>query len=559
MPESSWIGSSLSGRYRIESLLGQGGMSSVYKATDPNLKRVVAIKLIHPHLSNDTQFIQRFEEEAAAVASLRHPNIVQVYDFNSDQGVYYMVLEFVPGETLQDRLKRLSAQKLKLPMEEAIKYLLNMCDALGYAHQRGMIHRDIKPANIMLDVYSQAILMDFGIVKIIGGTSHTVTGAVMGTARYISPEVIRAEPADQRSDIYSLGITFYEMLSGQAPFQSDSAMTLMMMHLNDPVPDPRSLRADLPNGLVNILLKSLEKDRTKRYQNAAELAADLRRELTALETGAIDGSTVLAHPRKSTAAKVAAPLPGTNPIHDMSQPQYDGAANNQPTIYDQEKARESQSAVYSAPQSYNPPSAQYTAVPTSKPAKKTYLWLGLLGLGGGLAFVLFILLVGGYLFFSRNTVSAALPLTSPTMKVIASPVMTNTVAPAAGPIILTQTPTQAPSDTPVPTFAPTATYPPLYVRINRIDLNGSQYVVDYQTFGFTEKLPGMHIHFFFNTVPPDQAGMPGSGPWFLYGGPRPFTKYKIGQRPADANEMCALVANADHSVIPGSGNCVTLP
>src|SRR5512137_1731244 len=173
MSQPSWIGRTLSGRYRIDALLGQGGMSAVYKATDPNLKRVVAIKLIHSHLSGDTQFIKRFEEEAAAVASLRHPNIVQVFDFNSDEGTYYMVLEFIPGETLQDRLKRLSDEKRLLSIEESIQYTINICDALGYAHQRGMVHRDIKPANIMLDIHSQAILMDFGIVKIVGGDSHT--------------------------------------------------------------------------------------------------------------------------------------------------------------------------------------------------------------------------------------------------------------------------------------------------------------------------------------------------------------------------------------------------
>ena len=165
MSSPTWIGQTLNGRYVIQELLGQGGMSAVYKASDPNLKRVVAIKLIHPHLAMDNQFVQRFEEEAAAVASLRHPNIVQVYDFNSDKDVAYMVLEFIPGETLQDHLKRLAAQNRSMSIESAIKYTINMCEALGYAHQRGMIYRDIKPANIMLDVFGQAILMDFGIVK----------------------------------------------------------------------------------------------------------------------------------------------------------------------------------------------------------------------------------------------------------------------------------------------------------------------------------------------------------------------------------------------------------
>ena len=182
MNQPTWIGRTLSGRYKIEALLGQGGMSAVYKATDPNLKRVVAVKLIHPHLSSDPAFVLRFEGEASAVASLRHPNIVQVFDFNDDGGVYYMVLEFIPGETLQDRMKRLNDVGRKLSIKEALTCTLNICDAVGYAHQRGMVHRDIKPANIMLDVHNEAILMDFGIVKILGGESHTSTGAVVGTA-----------------------------------------------------------------------------------------------------------------------------------------------------------------------------------------------------------------------------------------------------------------------------------------------------------------------------------------------------------------------------------------
>lgn len=279
MDQPTWIGRSLGGRYRIDAMLGQGGMSAVYKATDPNLKRVVAIKLIHPHLSIDPTFVQRFESEAAAVASLRHPNIVQVFDFNSDNGVYYMVLEFIPGETLQDRLKRLSDTNRRLSVEEALKFTANIADAVGYSHQRGMVHRDIKPANIMLDVQGQGILMDFGIVKIMGGDSHTSTGAVVGTARYMSPEIIRGEVADHRADIYSLGVTLYEMLSGRPPFMADSAMTLMMMHLNDPVPDVRGFRPDIQPEIVGIIQKCLAKDRNARYQSAAELSADLKNAL----------------------------------------------------------------------------------------------------------------------------------------------------------------------------------------------------------------------------------------------------------------------------------------
>jgi serine/threonine-protein kinase len=216
-------------------------MSAVYRATDPNLRRMVAIKLIHPHLSVDPNFVDRFKEEAAAVARLRHPNIVQVHDFNIDGETYYMVMEYLIGETLQARLKRLNSEQRYMPYPEVIRFCTQLCGAVGYAHNHELIHRDIKPANIMLDVNGQAILMDFGIVKIIGGEYHTATGATIGTAMYMSPEQIRSERSDERSDIYSLGVTLYEMISGRAPYKADSAMTLMMMVLNDPLPDLRRI------------------------------------------------------------------------------------------------------------------------------------------------------------------------------------------------------------------------------------------------------------------------------------------------------------------------------
>jgi len=275
MPQN-WVGETIGGRYVIDSLLGQGGMSAVYRATDPNLRRMVAIKLIHTHLSVDPNFVDRFKEEAAAVARLRHPNIVQVHDFNIDGETYYMVMEYLIGETLQARLKRLNAEQRYMPYPEVIRYCIQLCGAVGYAHNHELIHRDIKPANIMLDVNGEAILMDFGIVKIIGGEYHTATGATIGTAMYMSPEQIRSERSDERSDIYSLGVTLYEMISGRAPYKADSAMTLMMKVLNDPLPDLRRIRRGIPEGLVAIVEKAMAKDQKDRFQSMEEMASALQ-------------------------------------------------------------------------------------------------------------------------------------------------------------------------------------------------------------------------------------------------------------------------------------------
>ena len=275
MTAQGWLGKTIGGRYKIEALLGQGGMSAVYRAFDPNLRRAVAIKLIHPHLSTDPNFIGRFKEEAAAVARLRHPNIVQVHDFNLDGDTYYMVMEYLVGETLQTRLRRLNTTGRFMPLREAVQICAQISDAAGYAHEHEIIHRDIKPANIMLDVHDQAILMDFGIVKIIGGEYHTSTGATIGTAMYMSPEQIRGERAVDCSDIYSLGVTLYEMLSGRPPFQADSAVTLMMMVLNDPLPDLKAIRNEVPIDLIDIVYHALDRDKNKRYESMAALKDDL--------------------------------------------------------------------------------------------------------------------------------------------------------------------------------------------------------------------------------------------------------------------------------------------
>ncbi len=284
MNHPSWIGQKLKDRYQIESLLGQGGMSAVYKAYDPNLRREVAVKLIHQHLSGEQEFVRRFEDEAAAVARLRHPNIVEVFDFDHDGDVYFMVLEYLRGETLQHRLQRLNDEDRRMALEDVIKIGAQICEAVDYAHQMGVIHRDLKPANVMITPEGRAVLMDFGIVKIVGEQRHTATGTVLGTALYMSPEQVRGDTVDHRTDIYSLGIILYEMLSGKPPFDAESAMTVMRMHLEEPVPDIRELAPDVPEAVLDILDKALAKYPDARYQTAGDLAADLRGVLAAYPT-----------------------------------------------------------------------------------------------------------------------------------------------------------------------------------------------------------------------------------------------------------------------------------
>jgi serine/threonine protein kinase len=274
---------------------------------------MVAIKLIHPHLSVNPNFVDRFKEEAAAIARLRHPNIVQVHDFNIDGDTYYMVMEYLVGETLQTRLKRLNAAHRYMPYPQVIRFCTQMCKAVGYAHSHELIHRDIKPANIMLDLNGQAILMDFGIVKIVGGQYHTATGATIDTAKYMSPEQIRSERADERSDIYSLGVTLYETISGRTPYDADSVLTLLMMVVNDPLPDIREIRQEIPESLAAVVEKALAKEQADRFQTMGEMATALQQaqEEVASRTSA---DTVVDDEQAEQATVLDSPIEGSEEI-----------------------------------------------------------------------------------------------------------------------------------------------------------------------------------------------------------------------------------------------------
>jgi serine/threonine protein kinase len=558
MPKSSWIGKKLSNRYVIEELLGQGGMSAVYKATDPNLKRVVAVKIIHPHLSGDPDFVKRFEEEATAVAQLRNPGIIQVFDFNQDDDVYYMVLEFVPGETMEEHLKRLNKDGRRLSIKNAIEYIAEVCDALDYAHQRGMIHRDIKPANLMLNIMGQVILMDFGIAKIVGGQRHTATGAVVGTAMYMSPEQIKGTHADRRTDIYSLGVTLFEMVSGRPPFEADSAMTLMMMHINDPVPDLKSLNPDVPDDLIAVINKALAKDPNARYQTAAQMAAALRNVLGRIESGRpveapTPGGTMLEDAPMSSANVGATYLetPPANAVYPLGTVVENAPLPTPAAGRWQGGTSAGPSAAMPIPPQYAPP--QYAPPATTQPK---FFGLSLPIIAGGLV-VLACLGIGGIFLISQLIGGGFFkPTEVPVLAVVNTSIAT-TPPPVSA---LQESPT--PSITPTIGDTPTATVPPgiPFARIDSITINSqNRYQVVYETFMFKEVLPGQHVHFFFNTVSPQNAGVPGMGPWILYGGPRPFTGYRVSDRPKAATQMCILVANPNHSVQLNSGNCVDLP
>jgi serine/threonine-protein kinase len=270
------------GKYRVLEPLGRGGMARVYRAYHPQLDRYVAIKVLRSDLvdgqeSDDASWRARFQREARAVAALRHPNVVQVFDFDAQDGIYYMVMELLEGDTLRTRLNDYRVRDQYMPLGEVARILFDVLEGLGYAHSEGMIHRDVKPANVLLSRRGQAVLTDFGIAQIVGGTRYTVSGALMGTLNYMSPEQGLEGQCDARSDIYSLGIVFYEMLTGDPPFDAETPLAILMKHVNDPLPLPREVNPAIPEPFERVVLKALSKRREARYQSAGEMARALRR------------------------------------------------------------------------------------------------------------------------------------------------------------------------------------------------------------------------------------------------------------------------------------------
>jgi len=275
VPVDSLEGRNL-GKYRVLEPLGRGGMARVYRAYHPQLDRYAAVKVLRSDLVEEEEFLGRFKREARAVAGLRHPNIVQVFDFDVQDGLYYMVMELLEGDSLRTRLNDYRARGERMPLGDVARILLDVLDGLAYAHSEGMVHRDVKPANILLSRRGRAVLTDFGIAQIVGGTRYTVSGALMGTLSYMSPEQGMEGKCDARSDIYSLGIVFYEMLTGDPPFDAETPLAILMKHVNDPLPLPRKVESSIPKPFERIVLKSLAKRPNQRYQTAEEMADALR-------------------------------------------------------------------------------------------------------------------------------------------------------------------------------------------------------------------------------------------------------------------------------------------
>ena len=262
----------LLGRYRLGTKLAVGGMGTVFSATDEKLNRSVAIKVLADNLAHDESFVERFRREARAAAGLGHPNIASVYDYGEENGCHFIVMELVEGRDLAQVLRT----EGPLSPARTVAIVSQICAALGHAHAAGIIHRDVKPANVIVDDGDRVKVTDFGIARAAGDSKLTMTGSVLGTAHYISPEQANGAPLSQRSDLYSLGIVVYESLTGALPFTGSSPMSVAMRHMNDDMPLPGELNSAVPEALDRVVEKATMKDPVARYGDAAEMGTALK-------------------------------------------------------------------------------------------------------------------------------------------------------------------------------------------------------------------------------------------------------------------------------------------
>lgn len=426
------IGTKL-GSYEIITAIGQGGMARIYKGFHAQLNRYTAIKVVHWGLQEDPEFTERFRREAQAIAILRHPNIVQIFDFGQHTSGYYMVMEFIEGSDLAIILRQYRDRKELFPRDKTIRVIRDVAAALDYAHSRGVIHRDIKPSNIMITPDGQPILTDFGLVMLPTHKSQATIGNTFGTPHYVAPEqAISSAAAVSASDIYSLGVILYEIATGLLPFDDESPLSVALKHISDVPPPPSSINPNLSPDVEEVILRALAKDPTDRFATAGDLAS-------ALEMSWSEGAVATGKGRKSPPPVLPAGVPAPAAVPSITLP--------------------NSAAV--APVGVTPELVQ------SKPQARKRGGIGWwpLALGG-----VFIGLIGAWGLFSFfNSSSAQLAPTPTTVVVVvateeptatATATSTPSPAPTATPLVPTATP--IPSDTPTPesTATPSATHTP---------------------------------------------------------------------------------------------------
>jgi serine/threonine protein kinase/ligand-binding sensor domain-containing protein len=405
------------GAYQLLEQIGQGGMATIYKAYQPSMDRYVAVKVLPSHFTEDETFLARFTQEARTLARLEHPHILPVHDYGEQEGITYLVMRYVDAGTLKD----LIAREGPLALARAARILNQVGRALDYAHSQGVVHRDIKPTNVLIDERGDAFLTDFGIAKLVAGTAQfTATGAIVGTPAYMSPEQGMAEAVDHRSDIYSLGVVLYEMVTGRVPFEAETPLAVLLQHVNAPLPPPRLIKPNLPDAVERVILKAMAKAPDDRFQSAQAL-------VDALQKAVAGVSTEIRPPRSDTATvpmEAAERLPRTpqRAEHPRSVP------------------------------------------PAASPRSRSLPWLPI---AGGLAVLALICIIGA-LVVSGVVGGDGEPTATPesgVAQVTKSTTVVATSSPTTGPASVTVEPSfTAPPPTLTPTAVPVATDTPTPIR-----------------------------------------------------------------------------------------------
>ena len=310
---SDLVGQAL-GQYELLDLVGKGGMATVYRARQQSIGRVVAVKVLPAAFMHEETFLKRFQREVQAIALMQHPRVLPVHDYGEDRGIPYIVMAYIDGGSLAQRIK----EEGPLPLPDVVRLIEQIAEGLDYAHEQGVIHRDFKPSNVLLDSRGNPYLADFGIAKVSQETAQLTGSGIVGTPFYMAPEMFSGDAPSTSVDIYALGVTLYQMLSGELPYKGDTPVQLMYAHLNQPVPDICAVRADAPRAVQQVLERAMAKDPADRYQSAGDLAAALRQaaeelgmveEAPTVEAGSAADVTFEARPTPPEISQPAPPPP----------------------------------------------------------------------------------------------------------------------------------------------------------------------------------------------------------------------------------------------------------
>jgi serine/threonine protein kinase len=387
------------GNYKIIDKIGEGGMGAVFKGVDLMLEREVAIKMLRPELAQQPNVVERFRTEAVTLAKLNHPNVATLHSFFRQGDDFFMVMEFVRGETLDSIIRQRGA----MPCEHAIEVFAMALEGIDHAHKMGIVHRDIKPANVMLTDTGSIKVMDFGIARVLGTDRLTRAGHLIGTAEYMSPEQVRGEETDARSDIYSLGILLYEMLTGRVPFNNTSEYELMRSQIEDAPAPPRSIAPHIPLAIEQAIMRSLAKKREARFQSASEFRASLLQRTTSVSTSPIENATQRTGGYIAPATLGAQTRPMTPPSADLVKETRLGASQSYVPAATGGQPKETRLGQADAAAAYGQMPASFSNQPAAgqTPSQASLLsklnWKHYAGAGGVLVAIiaLTVALVGG--------------------------------------------------------------------------------------------------------------------------------------------------------------------